>query len=64
MYRCEANSLAGFIQQLAVCYLKNRYFFYVMGCVREGKDPLAGIDMSRYVGVKPSAVRPGSRRDI
>ena len=28
----------------------------------EGKDPIAGIDVSKYVGVKPSATRPGSRR--
>lgn len=38
VYRCEATSVAGFIQQLAVCYIRNRYLFYVMGQVREGKD--------------------------
>jgi hypothetical protein len=38
MYHCETPSLAGFIQQLAVSYLGNGYFFYVTGHVREGKD--------------------------
>jgi hypothetical protein len=38
-YRYEAASVEGFIQQLAVSYLKNGYFFYVTGHVREGKDP-------------------------
>jgi hypothetical protein len=40
-YRCEAASLAGFIQQLAVSYVVHGYFFYVRGQVPEGKDPLA-----------------------
>jgi len=38
-YRYEAATVEGFIQQLAVCYIKNGYFFYVTGHVREGKDP-------------------------
>src|SRR5512144_1204054 len=38
-YRCEATSVAGFIQQLAVGYVRNRYVFYVMGQIREGRDP-------------------------
>jgi len=29
----------------------------------EGKDPIAGVDLSRYIWVKLSAVRPGSRRE-
>lgn len=40
-YRCEATTVGGSIQQLAVCYVRNRYHFYVMGHVREGKDPRA-----------------------
>jgi hypothetical protein len=60
-YRYLATSPQGFIQQLAVCYLKNHYFFYVMGCVREGKDPLAvdqqildryGIAMSKWARLR------------
>ena len=38
-YRCEAMTLDGFIQQLAVSYLRHGYFFYVTGTIREGKDP-------------------------
>ena len=38
-YRCEATSVEGFIQQLAVSYVKNGYYFYVTGTVREGRDP-------------------------
>jgi hypothetical protein len=38
-YRCEATSVSGFIQQLAVGYLGRGYYFYVMGEVPEGKDP-------------------------
>jgi hypothetical protein len=38
-YRCEAETLEGFIQQLAVSYLRHGYFFYVTGTIREGKDP-------------------------
>jgi hypothetical protein len=39
MYRCEATSVEGFVQQLAVSYLANGYWFYVVGQVPEGKDP-------------------------
>ena len=38
-YRCEATSVAGFIQQLAVGYVARGYVFYVVGQVPEGKDP-------------------------
>jgi hypothetical protein len=37
-YRYLAATAAGFIQQLAVCYVKNNYWFYVTGHIREGKD--------------------------
>ena len=39
IYRCEATSVEGFVQQLAVSYVRNGYFFYVTGTTREGKDP-------------------------
>lgn len=39
VYRCEAASLDGFIQQLAASYLRHGYFFYVTGSIREGRDP-------------------------
>jgi hypothetical protein len=40
-YRCEALTLEGFVQQLAVSYLANEYWFYVTGRVPERKDPRA-----------------------
>ena len=39
MYRCETTSVEGFIQQLAVAYVANGYWFYVAGSIPEGKDP-------------------------
>jgi hypothetical protein len=39
IYRYEAASVEGFMQQLAVSYLPNGYLFYVMGYIPEGKDP-------------------------
>jgi hypothetical protein len=57
MYRCEAASLAGFVQQLAARYVASGYFFYVVGRVPGGKDPrrvdaklLAryGVDCSKF----------------
>lgn len=39
LYQCEALTAEGFIQQLAVSYVSNGYFFYVVGSVPEGKDP-------------------------
>lgn len=40
-YRCEAASIAGFIQQLAVSYVRHGYWFYVAGRVPAHKDPWA-----------------------
>jgi len=57
MYRCSTTSVAGFIQQLAVCYVGRGYWFYVTGQIPEHKDPSAvyrkliahyGIDLSKY----------------
>ncbi len=42
--RYAAATLEGFIQQLAVAYVKNGYYFYVTGRVPEGKD-LRAIDL-------------------
>lgn len=49
-YRAEATSVPGFIQQLAVAYVRNGYFFYVTGRVPGHKDP-AAVDsklLARY----------------
>jgi hypothetical protein len=40
-YRCEATSVAGFVQQLAVAYVGHGYWFYVTGEIPERKDPRA-----------------------
>lgn len=37
-YRCEATSVEGFVQQVAVQYLRHGYWFYVAGSVPTGKD--------------------------
>jgi hypothetical protein len=38
-YRCVARCLDGFVQQLALYYLKNHYRYYVSGLIPEGKGP-------------------------
>ena len=38
-YRCVATSVAGFVQQLAVAYVANGYWFYVKGWIPDTKDP-------------------------
>ena len=57
MYRCEATSVEGFIQQLAVGYVARGYLFYVAGSIPEGKEPQDtderiikkyGIDVSKF----------------
>jgi len=57
-YRCEATSISGFIQQLAVGYVGHGCFFYVLGQVPEGKDPQR-IDeklIAKYrIGVVPKS---------
>lgn len=39
MYRCVATSVAGFVQQMAVCYVRHGYWFYVTGEIPAHKDP-------------------------
>ena len=56
-YRYLTNSIGGFIQQLAVCYIQRGYWFYVVGSIPAGKDPEQidrklldqyGISLSKY----------------
>jgi hypothetical protein len=56
-YRCEATSVAGFVQQLSVAYVTHGYWWYVTGDVPARKDPAVidrnliekyGIDLSRW----------------
>lgn len=37
-YRAEATSLEGFVQQIACCYLRHGYLFYVTGHIPAHKD--------------------------
>jgi len=39
-YRCVATTVDGFVQQLAVAYITHGYWFYVVGQIPEGKDPV------------------------
>jgi hypothetical protein len=40
IYRAEATTIEGFVQQLAVRYVNNGYRYYTSGLIREGKDPI------------------------
>lgn len=42
-YRAVATSVEGFVQQIACCYLRWGYWFYVTGQIPDGKDS-CGID--------------------
>lgn len=64
-YRCEATSLEGFIQQLAVAYVAKGYWFYVTGRVPDRKDP-AAVDrkmIERY-GIGISKWARARRKDL
>ena len=38
-YRCVATSPEALVQQVAVCYLRHGYWWYVTGRIPDGKDP-------------------------
>jgi len=64
-YRYEATTVEGFVQQLAVSYLKNGYWFYVPGEVPAGKEPRSIDDklLGRYgIGVSKWAKARASKR--
>lgn len=57
MYRCEALSIEGFVQQIAVSLVLHGYFFYVTGEIPDKKDPQVidakliaryGLDISKF----------------
>ena len=63
-YRCEAPTIGGFVQQLAVSYIAHGYWFYVTGVVPEAKDPRAvdekliakyGVDVSKFARARSKA---------
>ena len=56
-YRCEAASVAGFVQQLATAYIGHGYRYYAVRQIPERKDPrrvdaklidLYGMDVSKW----------------
>src|SRR5262249_22480389 len=56
--------IAGFVQQLAVSYVANGYWFYVTGVIPEGKDPRRvddkliekyELDISKFVRARRKA---------
>jgi hypothetical protein len=63
-YRYEAKSIDGFVQQLAVSYVANGYFFFVTGVIPEGKNQRHvdekliakyGIDVSKFTRARRKA---------
>lgn len=61
MYRCEARTLEGFIQQIATAYIPHGYWFYVSGWIPERKDPrrvdaklvsALGVDLSKWARLR------------
>jgi len=73
MYRCEAASVEGFVQQLSVGYVQHGHFFYVAGRVPEGKDARAvdlklieryGLNVSKWSRARAKAVGRASVRYI
>lgn len=65
-YRYQATTIEGFVQQLAVCYLRNRYWFYVLGEIPAGKERgrvderlLARYDVERSKWSKARSWRSG-----
>lgn len=64
-YRCVATTVEGFVFQLAVCYLRNGYWFYVLGEIPPGKAPEEVDDklVTRYgVGVSKWAKARARKR--
>ena len=63
-YRCEATSLEGFIQQLAVCYVGRGYWHYVTGRVPPDKNASA-VDrklLLKYGVIMPKWTRSRRKR--
>jgi hypothetical protein len=67
-YRAEATSLTGFVQQIACCYLRHGYWFYVTGHIPAHKDARTidqrliekyGIDVSESTRARRKATGSG-----
>ena len=64
MYRCEATSIEGFVQQLAVGLVAQGHYFYVTGHIPDRKRPEAidqklvdryGLDVSKWARARRKA---------
>ena len=73
MIGCEAESVVGFVQQLAVAYVQHGHWFYMTGWVPEGKDPRAvdaklaelyGLNISKWTRARHKALGRASLRYI
>jgi hypothetical protein len=73
VHRCEAVSVEGFVQQLAVGYVQHGHFFYVTGEVPQRKDPRTvdaklieryGLDLSKWARARRKATGRASVRYI
>ena len=63
MYRCEAVSVEGFVQQLAVQYVQHGHIFYVVGTIPERKDPrLVDVKLIKRYGIDVSRATRSRRR--
>jgi hypothetical protein len=58
-YRTEATSVEGFVQQIACCYLRHGYWFYVTGMVPAHKD--ASVIATKLVAKYGIAVSESTR---
>lgn len=73
MYRCEAVSVEGFVQQLSVGYVQHGHLFYVAGEVPGNKEPRVvdakliaryGLNVSKWARARARAVGRASVRYI
>src|SRR5687768_12978047 len=64
-YRCEATSVEGFVQQIACCYLRHGYWWYVTGRIPEDKDPrLTDAKLIRKYRIAISESTRGRRKKL
>lgn len=64
-YRAEATSIEGFVQQLASCYLRHGYWWYVAGVVPSWKDPESvDIKLIRKYGIDISESTRARRKRL
>ena len=63
MYRCVAQLVEGFVQQLAVAYVSRGYWFYVTGHVPDRKNPtLVDAKLIDRYGIRASKWQRARRK--